>query len=49
MITRTATASFSARNECEAGETVAIRTDGHVLALVEGEPTRVMLKDGKPT
>lgn len=38
---------MGAANECEAGQTVEIKTDGHVLALVEGQPVAVELRGGR--
>lgn len=35
------------RDACEPGETVAVRTDGHILALIDGSGVSVMLRRGK--
>lgn len=35
------------RNACEAGETVSIKTDGHIVALVDGQGVAVKLRRGE--
>lgn len=38
---------IGAANECAAGDAITIQTDGHVLALVDGQPVSVILRAGK--
>ncbi len=38
---------IGARDACEPGETVTVRADGHLLALIEGSGVSVTVRRGK--